>query len=40
MQDSAAPDMLAALVAALADGGLRYPTRPILEAAIAKAKGE
>ena len=32
-------EMLAALEAALADGGLRYSTRPILEAAIAKAKG-
>ena len=33
-------EMLKALEMALADGGLRYSTRPMLEAAIAKAKGE
>ena len=37
---SAALDMEKALEAALADGGLRYSTRPILEAALAKARGE
>ena len=37
---SAAPDMEKALEVALADGGLRYSTRPILEAALAKARGE
>ena len=37
---SAAPDMEKALEAAQADGGLRYSTRPILEAALAKARGE
>ena len=37
---SAAPDMEKALEVALADGGLRYSTRPILEAALANARGE
>ena len=37
---AAAPDMEKALEVALADGGLRYWTRPILEAALAKARGQ
>ena len=36
---AAARDMEKALEVALADGGLRYWTRPILEAALAKARG-
>ena len=37
---AAAQEMLEALEAALADGGLRYSTRPMQEAALAKARGE